>query len=112
MNRNAISSSNENLTTFKVIDTSTGLKADTFVLDSVKIAGNPVTVDKSKATAVSNEDGTVTYTVDLSDFISTTEAGATIEVKYSAIVENDHTYNNPDADPVGTDDSDRCTDAV
>lgn len=85
---------NENLTTFKVIDTSTGLKADTFVLDSVKIAGNPVTVDKSKATAVSNEDGTVTYTVDLSDFISTTEAGATIEVKYSAIVENDHTYNN------------------
>lgn len=85
---------NENLTTFKVIDTSTGLKADTFVLDSVKIAGNPVIVDKSKATAVSNEDGTVTYTVDLSDFISTTEAGATIEVKYSAIVENDHTYNN------------------
>lgn len=85
---------NENLTTFKVIDTSTGLKADTFVLDSVKIAGNPVTVDKSKATAVSNEDGTVTYTVDLSDFISTTEAGTTIEVKYSAIVENDHTYNN------------------
>lgn len=85
---------NETLTTFKVIDTSTGLKADTFVLDSVKIAGNPVTVDKSKATAVSNGDGTVTYTVDLSDFIASTEAGATIEVKYSAIVENDHTYNN------------------
>lgn len=85
---------NETLTTFKVIDTSTGLKADTFVLDSVKIAGNPVTVDKLKATAVSNGDGTVTYTVDLSDFIASTEAGATIEVKYSAIVENDHTYNN------------------
>lgn len=85
---------NETLTTFKVIDTSTGLKADTFVLDSVKIAGNPVTVEKSKATAVSNGDGTVTYTVDLSDFIASTEAGATIEVKYSAIVENDHTYNN------------------
>lgn len=85
---------NETLTTFKVIDTSTGLKANSFVLDKVKIAGTEVTVNKSKVTTVSNNDGTVTYTVDLSDFISTTEAGATIEVKYSAIVENDHTYNN------------------
>lgn len=85
---------NETLKTFKVIDTSTGLKADTFVLDSVKIAGKPVIVDKSKANAVTNGDGTVTYTVDLSDFIATTEAGTTIEVKYSAIVENDHKYNN------------------
>lgn len=85
---------NDKLTTFKVIDTSTGLKADSFVLDSVKIAGNAVTVDKSKATAVTNGDGTVTYTVDLSNFIATTDAGTTIEVKYSAIVENDHTYNN------------------
>lgn len=82
------------LKTFKVIDTSTGLKADSFVLDSVKIAGKPVTVDTSKATAVSSANGTVIYTVDLSNFISTTEAGTTIEVKYSAIVENDHTYNN------------------
>lgn len=85
---------NENLKTFKVVDTSTGLKADSFVLESVKIAGVAKTVDTSKVTTVSNEDGTVTYTVDLSDFIATTEAGATIEVKYSAIVENDHTYNN------------------
>lgn len=85
---------NEALTTFKVIDTSTGLKADSFLLKSVKIAGKPVTVDTSKATAVSSANGTVTYTVDLSDFISTTEAGTTIEVKYSAIVENDYTYNN------------------
>lgn len=84
----------ETLKTFKVIDTSTGLKADTFVLDSVKIAGKPVIVDKSKANAVTNGDGTVTYTVDLSDFIATTEPGTTIEVKYNAIVENDHTYNN------------------
>ena len=84
----------EALKTFKVIDTSTGLKADSFVLKSVKIAGTPVTVDTSKATAVTNEDGTVTYTVDLSDFIATTGAGTTIEVKYSAIVENDHKYNN------------------
>ncbi|MFR2329494.1 SpaH/EbpB family LPXTG-anchored major pilin [Blautia massiliensis (ex Durand et al. 2017)] len=84
----------ENLKTFKVIDTSTGLKATSFVLKSVKIAGNPVTVGTSKATAVTNKDGTVTYTVDLSDFIATTDAGTTIEVKYSAIVENDHTYNN------------------
>ena len=85
---------NEELKTFKVVDTSNGLKADSFVLDSVKIAGVAKTVDTSKVTTVPNEDGTVTYTVDLSDFISTTEAGTTIEVKYSAIVENDHTYNN------------------
>ena len=26
--------------------------------------------------------------------IATTESGATVEVKYSAVVENDHTYNN------------------
>lgn len=85
---------NEELKTFKVVDTSKGLKADSFVLDSVKIAGEAKTVDTLKVTTVPNEDGTVTYTVDLSDFISTTEAGTTIEVKYSAIVENDHTYNN------------------
>ena len=84
---------NEKLTTFKVIDTSTGLKADSFVLKSVKIAGETKTVDKSKVTTVS-DNGTVTYTVDLSDFIADTAAGTTIEVKYSAIVENDHTYNN------------------
>lgn len=84
----------DTLTTFKVVDTSTGLKADSFVLDSVKIAGQKVNVDKTKVTSVTGNDGKVTYTVDLSDFISTTEAGATIEVKYSAIVENDHTYNN------------------
>ena len=82
------------LTTFKVVDTSTGLKADSFRLDSVKIAGTTANVDASKATAVSNNDGTVTYTVDLSDLIATTESGATVEVKYSAVVENDHTYNN------------------
>lgn len=85
---------NEELKTFKVVDTSKGLKADSFVLDSVKIAGVAKNVDSSKATAVSNANGTVTYTVDLSDFIASTEAGATIEVEYSAIVENDHTYNN------------------
>lgn len=85
---------NEELKTFKVVDTSKGLKADSFVLDSVKIAGEAKTVDTLKVTTVPNGDGTVTYTVDLSDFISATEAGTTIEVKYSAIVENDHTYNN------------------
>lgn len=85
---------NEELKTFKVVDTSKGLKADSFVLDSVKIAGEAKTVDTLKVTTVPNEDGTVTYTVDLSDFISATEAGTTIEVKYSAIVENDHTYNS------------------
>lgn len=44
---------NEKLTTFKVIDTSTGLKAGSFVLDSVKIAGEAKTVDTtSKVTTV------------------------------------------------------------
>lgn len=85
---------NEDLTSFKVVDTSTGLKVDSFVLDSVKIAGQKVNVDKTKVTSVTGNNGKVTYTVDLSDFISTTDAGTTIEVKYSAIVENDHTYNN------------------
>ena len=84
----------DTLTTFKVVHTSTGLKADSFVLDSVKIAGQKVNVDKTKVTSITGNDGKVTYTVDLSDFISTTDAGTTIEVKYSAIVENDHTYNN------------------
>lgn len=84
----------DTLTQFKVVDTSTGLKADSFTLDSVIIAGTKANVDASKATAVSNNDGTVTYTVDLSDLIETTESGATVEVKYSAVVENDHTYNN------------------
>ena len=84
----------DTLTQFKVVDTSTGLKADSFTLGSVKIAGTKANVDASKATVVSNNDGTVTYTVDLSDLIATTESGATVEVKYSAVVENDHTYNN------------------
>lgn len=84
----------DTLTTFKVVDTSTGLKADSFVLDSVKIAGQKVNVDKTKVTSITGNDGKVTYTVDLSDFISTIDAGTTIEVKYSAIVENDHKYNN------------------
>lgn len=84
----------DRLTQFKVIDTSTGLKANSFVLGTVTIAGEPKTIDASKAVAVANNDGTVTYTVDLSEFITGTESGSTITVKYSAVVENDHTYNN------------------
>lgn len=84
----------DNLTQFKVIDTSTGLKADSFVLGTVTIAGEAKTFDANNAAAVDNNDGTVTYTVDLSDFIASTESGSTITVKYSAVVENDHTYNN------------------
>lgn len=87
-------SNGNTLTTFKVIDTSTGLKADSFKLTKVTIAGVEKTVDAKKVTAVKNTDGTVTFTVDLSDFIATTESGSTIEVQYSAVVENDHTYNN------------------
>lgn len=82
------------LTSFKVKDTSKGLKADSFVLGEVTINGEKRTVDVSKAVATPNTDGTVTYIVDLSDFIATTASGSTIVVKYSAVVENDHTYNN------------------
>lgn len=34
------------------------------------------------------------FTVDLSEFINETSAGATVKVEYSAVVEDDHTYNN------------------
>lgn len=84
----------DNLTQFRVIDTSTGLKADSFVLGTVTIAGEAKTFDENNAVAVANNDGTVTYTVDLSEFIVGTESGSTITVEYSAVVENDHTYNN------------------
>ena len=81
---------------FKVIDTSKGLKEDSFILESVVIAGTErkADVNASKISATTNDKGEVVYTVDLSNFIATTEAGATIVVKYSAIVEDDHTYNN------------------
>ena len=82
------------LTSFKVKDTSKGLKADSFVLGEVTINGVKKIVDASKAAAVENADGTVTYTVDLSDFIASTASGSTIVVKYSAVVEDDHKYNN------------------
>ena len=83
------------MASFKVIDTSKGLKADSFILESVKIAGIEKNVDSSKiSVATDNTTGEVTYTVDLSDFITSTEAGATVEVKYSAVVEDDHKYNN------------------
>ena len=87
-------SKDETLTTFKVIDTSTGLKADSFKLTKVTIAGKEKTVAADKVTTVENADGTVTFTVDLSEFIASTESGSTITVEYSAVVENDHTYNN------------------
>lgn len=92
----------DNLTQFKVIDTSTGLKADSFVLGTVTIAGEAKTIDANKAVAVANNDGTVTYTVDLSEFIAGTESGSTITVEYSAVVENDHTYNNSATASAGT----------
>lgn len=84
----------DKLRSFTVKDTSKGLKADSFVLGEVTINGEKKTVDVSKAVATPNANGTVTYIVDLSDFIATTESGSTIVVKYSAVVEDDHTYNN------------------
>lgn len=81
------------LTQFKVVDTSTGLKSDSFELTKITIAGVEKTVDSSKVTTTT-ENGKTVFTVDLSEFISATQAGATVKVEYSAVVENDHTYNN------------------
>lgn len=81
------------LTQFKVVDTSTGLKSDSFKLTKITIAGDEKTVDSNKVTTTT-ENGKTVFTVDLSEFINATSAGATVKVEYSAVVENDHTYNN------------------
>ena len=84
---------NKELKNFKVVDTSTGLKLDSFTITEITIAGEPKTVAADKVTAV-EDNGKVVFTVDLSEFIKDTAAGATIVVKYSAVVENESTYNN------------------
>ena len=81
------------LTQFKVVDTSTGLKSDSFKLTKITIAGDVKTVDSNKVTTTI-ENGKTVFTVDLSEFISATSAGATVKIEYSAVVEDDHTYNN------------------
>ena len=83
----------ETLTQFKVVDTSTGLKSDSFNLTKITIAGVEKNVDSNKVTTTT-ENGKTVFTVDLSEFISATSAGATVKVEYSAVVEDDHTYNN------------------
>ena len=83
----------ETLAQFKVVDTSTGLKSDSFNLTKITIAGVEKTVDSNKVTTTT-ENGKTVFTVDLSEFISATSAGATVKVEYSAVVEDDHTYNN------------------
>ena len=83
----------ETLTQFKVVDTSTGLKSDSFNLTKITIAGVEKTVDSTKVTTTT-ENGKTVFTVDLSEFINATSAGATVKVEYSAVVEDDHTYNN------------------
>lgn len=84
---------NENLTEFKITDTSTGLDKDSFRIEEITIAGDTKTIANDKVTVTKNNNEVV-YTVDLSEFIKDTEAGATVVVKYSAVVENDHKYNN------------------
>lgn len=84
---------NENLTEFKITDTSTGLDKDSFRIEEITIAGDTKTIANDKVTVTKNNNEVV-YTVDLSEFIEGTEAGATVVVKYSAVVENDHKYNN------------------
>lgn len=85
---------NEDLTEFKITDTSTGLAKDSFKIENITIAGAPKTIADDKVIATENSEGKIVYTVDLSEFIESTPAGATIVVKYSAVVEDDHTYNN------------------
>lgn len=85
---------NEDLTEFKITDTSTGLAKDSFKIENITMAGVPKTIADDKVIATENSEGKIVYTVDLSEFIESTPAGATIVVKYSAVVEDDHTYNN------------------
>lgn len=85
---------NEDLTEFKITDTSTGLAKNSFEIKEITIAGETKTIADNKAIATKNSEGKIVYTVDLSEFIKSTAAGATVVVEYSAVVENDHTYNN------------------
>lgn len=84
---------NKDLKEFKITDTSTGLAENSFKMGEITIAGVTKTIADDKVT-VTKDNNKVVYTVDLSEFIKDTEAGATIVVKYSAVVEDDHTYNN------------------
>lgn len=84
---------NKNLKEFKITDTSTGLAENSFEIGEITIAGVKKTIADDKVTVTKNNNKVV-YTVDLSEFIEGTEAGATIVVNYSAVVEDDHTYNN------------------
>ena len=84
---------NKELKEFKITDTSTGLAENSFEIGEITIAGVTKTITDDKVTVTKNNNKVV-YTVDLSEFIKDTEAGATIVVKYSAVVEDDHTYNN------------------
>ena len=84
---------NKELKEFKITDTSTGLDENSFEIGEITIAGVKKTITDDKVTVTKNNNKVV-YTVDLSEFIEGTEAGATIVVKYSAVVEDDHTYNN------------------
>lgn len=85
---------NKELKTFKVVDTSTGLKSDSFKITKITIAGTEKTVAADKVKTEVKDGGKVEFTVDLSEFIKDTAAGATIVVEYSAVVENERTYNN------------------
>lgn len=85
---------NEDLKEFKITDTSTGLAKDSFKIENITIAGAPKNIVTNKAIATKNSEGKIEYTVDLSEFIEGTAAGATVVVQYSAVVEDDHTYNN------------------
>lgn len=85
---------NEDLKEFKITDTSTGLAKDSFKIENITIAGAPKNIATNKAIATKNSEGKIEYTVDLSEFIEGTAAGATVVVQYSAVVEDDHTYNN------------------
>lgn len=85
---------NEDLKEFKITDTSTGLAKDSFKIENITIAGASKNIAANKAIATKNSEGKIEYTVDLSEFIEDTAAGATVVVQYSAVVEDDHTYNN------------------
>lgn len=80
------------LTKFVIVDTPNGLLING--LPIVTISGVPVKITEDMVEVETSNGMTTLYKVDLSSFIGTSQAGATVEVKYSATVVDEKGYNN------------------
>lgn len=80
------------LTKFVIVDTPNGLLING--LPIVTISGVPVEITKDMVDVETSNGMTTSYKVDLSSFIESSQAGATVEVKYSATVVDEKGYNN------------------